>query len=101
MSRLHINIGSQGSPTTVSDMRRRLARALANLPGDTEVTFDFRAEIEDYKPAPPRNMTMPAILVAPYNFSEPWPWETGLQKYVWSLEGENVVHGPLAAPENE
>lgn len=138
MSKLHINIGSWGTPTTVSDMRRRLAHALAKLPGDTEVTFDFRAEMGHYEPAPKplavqcprcgvgidddgdgncgqcaRRLTKNPILAAPYNFGNAVtpsnPYDSGgLWGYAASIgtgdnltEGENVVHGPLAAPEND
>ena len=50
MRHLNINIGSHGTPTTVSEMRRQLARVLSQLDGSKPVTFSFSAVIENYDP---------------------------------------------------
>ncbi len=55
MARLTISIASQGEVVTVSEMRRRLARVLSKLTGQSEITFSFSANLENYKPAPPMN----------------------------------------------
>jgi hypothetical protein len=116
MSKLHINIGSRGLPTTVSEMRIRLARALSKLDGATEVYFDFRAEIKNYVPTGEsyedfaarcflagrelgglqtgRFHSKPASLGAPY--VSPHSVIAELRE-----EEPTIVHGELARPEND
>ena|ERR1700676_1146388 len=55
MSKLVIviaSIGSDSKPYTVREMRRKLAHALSKLQGDQEVSFTFRATLENYEPVP-------------------------------------------------
>ena len=90
MSKLHINIGSRGVPTTVSEMRLRLARALSKLEGGAYVSFDFRVEVPDYTPT--------------RIFKIPDPTTTRHARAVISElrdEEPTIVHGVLARPEND
>lgn len=50
MPKLVINIENHQQKYTVSEMRRRLAQVLSKLQGDQEVTFSFRASLENYQP---------------------------------------------------
>lgn len=47
MHRITIEVGSHGVVTTVSEMRKRLAKVLSNFPGDQEVFFTFSAHLEN------------------------------------------------------
>ena len=147
MSKLNINIEHYAPEYTVSEMRIRLAQVLSKLNGDQTVTFSFRAELPDYKPAPKstdsvcpvchgypepaahclncnrtgfvqaantRQATMPDILGAPYDLASvatddpyedfarlrAWDYVTGSRDTDRLVEGDNLVHGPLARPEN-
>ena len=121
MSKLNINLDNHGQPYTVSEMRIRLAQVLSKLDGGQLVTFSFRADLPDYKPADDlyvmfvsrgfkvpdsldtRHATMNPALGAPYKLGDViQDTSGGLWNYVDGLrEGENVVHGPLARPEND
>lgn len=46
-----LNVNVENQKTTVSDMRKELARILSKLPGDSDVAFNFRATLKNYKPA--------------------------------------------------
>ena len=70
MKRITIEVGSHGVATTVSEMRKRLAKILAPLRGDQEVFFSFAAHLENYQ--------------------NPLPKPTPMQ----------VIYGELAEPEN-
>lgn len=50
MSNLTIHIGTEGTKTTVSEMRKQLARILSKLRGDQQVGFTFSAALENYTP---------------------------------------------------
>ncbi len=41
MSKLHIEIGTNGAIMTVSEMRRKVASAIRAIPGNTIMTFAF------------------------------------------------------------
>lgn len=85
MSKLNINIESGGQEYTVSEMRIRLAQVLSKLNGDQKVTFSFRAELSDYRPAP-QIVSVPKVL----------PKGPGYATYL-----TNAVYGELARPEND
>ena len=72
MGRIVIRIDNYGQKYTVSQMRMKLAQALAKLDGAQECTFNFTASLDNYKPAP-------APAVTPLT----------------------VIHGELARPEND
>jgi hypothetical protein len=90
MSKLHINIGSRGVPTTVSEMRIRLAKAISHLDGGAEVSFDFRVEIAEYRPA--RVFKIPDS-----------PTTRHARAVISDLREEQpaAVYGELARPEND
>lgn len=48
----HDMVNNREQKYTVSEMRRRLAQVLSKLSGDQEVSFSFRATLENYEPAP-------------------------------------------------
>ena len=50
MSRISINIGTHGIETTASEMRKRLAKVLSRIPGDTPVTFNLSVHLERFAP---------------------------------------------------
>jgi hypothetical protein len=50
MHRITIEAGSHGVVTTVSEMRKRLAKILAPMQGDQEVFFTFVAHLEPRRP---------------------------------------------------
>lgn len=56
MSRITINIEHGEVPTTVSQMRKRLAMVLSHLRGDQLVTFNFTARLPEYTPDPLRGI---------------------------------------------
>ncbi len=64
MAHITISAGTNGEKTTVSEMRKRLARVLSKLNGAQEVSFSFAASLEHYLPA--HQMTKSAALGAPY-----------------------------------
>jgi hypothetical protein len=49
MAHITISAGTNGEKTTVSEMRKRLARVLSKLDGDQEVSFSFAASCENYR----------------------------------------------------
>lgn len=83
MAQLTINIDNQGQPYTVAEMRKHLAQVLSKLNGDQTVTFSFRANLPEYRPA---YQIYPGRVI---NF----------EAAVFD-EGITIAHGPLAAPEN-
>ena len=50
MHRITLEVGSHGVVTTVSEMRKRLAKVLSNLPGDQEVFFTFIGHLQPVRP---------------------------------------------------
>jgi hypothetical protein len=93
MPRLNIRIDNYGQPTTVSQMRRRLAQILSKLSGDQEIKFTFTAVLEDYQPV--RVLTKSPLLGMPY----------GPTTTVHQIEAEEndpyTAFGKLARPEND
>jgi hypothetical protein len=61
MKRITIEVGSHGVATTVSEMRKRLAKVLSPLRGDQEVFFSFSAHLENYQIAPTKPTPMRVI----------------------------------------
>jgi hypothetical protein len=51
MKRVSFNIGTHGVETTASEMRRRLAQVLSQIPGDQKVFFSLTLHLENYAPA--------------------------------------------------
>lgn len=110
MPKLTIVVHEDSPTCTVSEMRRRLARALSRLPGEQEVSFTFSARIGEYLPAAQdtgalyddfcntpvdgcktgRLTAKYPALGAPYNLKVP-----PLQPKI------NIVMGELARPEND
>lgn len=131
MPTLTIHSGSENVTTTVSDMRRRLARMLSTLKGEQEVTFSFSATILDYQPekdpyqvfanemtpadiAVARQIAKSRVLGMGYSLGtpekgatdaqpqEPEAVKTGLWDYAQSMADEpRVIMGELARPEND
>ena len=52
MSQLNIDVDCEGTPVTVRDMRKRLAKMLSGLDGSQMVVYSFRASLPFYRPAP-------------------------------------------------
>lgn len=110
MSKLTIRIENHEQKYTVSEMRRRLAQVLSKLNGDQEVSFTFVAQLEHYTPAPRVCAKNPA-LGAPYDFNQPdlhlkhlgglWGYARFAEQAAVLREGENIVHGEFARPEND
>jgi hypothetical protein len=87
MASLTIRIENHKQKFTVSEMRIRLAQVLSKLNGDQEVSFTFVAQLDDYKPA---------------RRSAFYPQHASTHSVTAELrEGENVVHGEFARPEND
>ena len=72
MAHITISAGTNGEKTTVSEMRRRLARVLAKLDGNQEVSFSFAASCEHYRVAVSccKSVTVPKALGAPYDLAK-------------------------------
>jgi hypothetical protein len=83
MAHITISAGTNGEKTTVSEMRKRLARVLSKLDGDQEVSFSFAASLDSYRPSRgipkipdspdtrhARLASCPKILEAPYNLAK-------------------------------
>ena len=62
MGRIVIRIDNYGQKYTVSQMRMKLAQALAKLDGGQECTFNFTAALDNYSPAPVRAATPLSII---------------------------------------
>jgi hypothetical protein len=90
MSQLNINIGSHGDRMTVREMRKRLAKVLAQLHGTQEVSFNFSANLENYR-SPAHNPTM----------RDARNKDSETKKFVNDLAAIGIVLGELARPENE
>ena len=82
MADYHLHVDQKCS---VHEMRQHLARILCHLDGDQEVTFSFTARILEYKPAAEskRHNTMPAVLGAPYDMSQPDDPHRDLAQGLW------------------
>jgi hypothetical protein len=78
MAIVTISLSTEGTPKTVSEIRKELARLLSRLNGASLMTYQFSARIENYVPGPSRPTATP--------FEYPAP---------------SIHEGPLARPENE
>ena len=120
VSKLNISIDNHGQEYAVSEMRRRLAQVLSKLDGAQKVTFSFRAELAEYKPAKwDRIKTFGGNLrenliqmtsggediLTPYahlDWSEnPVAKVAGHVKTPTSVEFDTAIYGELARPEND
>jgi hypothetical protein len=103
-----VNVGTHGVETTVSEMRKRLSRILANLQGDQKVFFNFVMHVEPRVievAEADRSTSKPRSLEAPYKLDEYTDWAgmakaSGLWGYANLIEGVNVAHGELAREED-
>lgn len=122
MPKLVINLSSHPQPTTVSQMRKRLAQVLSKLNGDQEVSFNFIATLENYQPTRVPDVlsrgleawakdflsevaSRPAA-AAPREIQclHPHGFPLGMCNYCMLLEADSTptaVFGELARPENE
>jgi hypothetical protein len=82
MAHITISARTNGEKTTVSEMRKRLARVLSKLDGAQEVSFSFAATLDSYRPSlgipkipdspdtrHARALSCPRILEAPYTLT--------------------------------
>jgi hypothetical protein len=51
MKRITMNIGTHGTETTASEMRKRIAKVVSKIPGDQIVLFNLTLHLENYSPA--------------------------------------------------
>lgn len=80
MKRITMNIGTHGTETTASEMRKRIAKVVSKIPGDQIVLFNLTLHLENYSPV--------------QSFGD---------KYQENLmqTAANLVMGELARPEND
>ena len=98
MSLVTINVGSNGQPYTVSQMRRRLAQILSKLDGGQEISFSFVGVLEYYRPTGigGYNCLRPACVctVSDFHLRHPDDLNQG-------PAAPTTVFGELARPEND